>query len=63
MYTTLGIMILIWTVISIGWFLKHMGDYQRKENWIDWILVIPALIIAYMIGAIATVIHLVKRKD
>lgn len=63
MYTTIGIMILIWTVISIGWFLKHMGDKQRKENWIDWILLIPTLIIAYMFRAMVSVFDIFKRND
>ena len=56
-------MILIWTVISIGWFLKHMGDKHRKENWIDWILLIPTLIIAYMFRAMVSVFDIFKRND
>ena len=63
MYTTLGIMILAWTVISIGWFLKNMGYPHRKEGWIDWILLLPTLLIAYMFRAMVLVFDIFKRND
>lgn len=58
---TLGI--LFWTILSITWFLRNMGNKFREDKWYDYLLSPPVLIIAYMIGAIATVIDLVKRKD
>lgn len=58
---TLGI--IIWTILSITWFLQGMGNKFGEDKWYDYLLSPPVMIIAYMIGAITLVINLVKRKD
>lgn len=57
------IAILIWTILSIAWFIKSLGNYQKEDEWYDYVLSPPVLIIAYMIGAIGAIIDVVKRKE
>lgn len=62
MVVEITLVILAWTILSIGWFVKFMGQYQRTDKWYDYILSPPVLIIAHLIGAIARLIHAVKRR-
>ncbi len=49
MITTL-IIVIIWTIISVIYFIYSMGDKFRKEKWYDFPLMIPALGIAIILG-------------
>ena len=42
--------ILLYTIVSVWFFLHTMGFKFRKERWYDWSLMLPALAIAYIIG-------------
>lgn len=63
MIVEITLVILIWTILSITWFLLSMENKFGEDKWYDYVLSPPVLIIAYMIGAIASVIDVVKRKE
>lgn len=48
--------IVMYTVLSILYFLAHMGDKYRKGKWYDYPILLPALAIAIVIGTIHKII-------
>jgi hypothetical protein len=44
--------IISWTVYSLYWFFTHLGQKFRKEEWYDFYILIPTLIIAFVVGLI-----------
>jgi hypothetical protein len=42
--------LIIWTVISIWYFLSIMGYKYRKQKWYDYPLLVPAGLICVIIG-------------
>ena len=44
--------ILLWTAVSVWWFIVHLGDKWRKDTVIDVVLAPPALLLALVFGLI-----------
>jgi hypothetical protein len=42
--------LIIWTLSSITWFLKNLGNKYRKEQWYDYLLYPPMLGICHLIS-------------
>ena len=43
---------LLWTVASIVWFFANMGKKYKKDKWYDYVLSVPALAIACVLGLV-----------
>lgn len=43
--------LVVWTIVSIAYFLHYLGAKFRKAKWYDTPLLIPTLCIAWLIGA------------
>lgn len=46
----LGLALVIYTTLSVWFFLANMGDKYRKSRWYDWPLLGPAYLICLLIG-------------
>lgn len=54
--------ILLYTLVSICFFLKTIGMKFRKGRWYDWPLMLPALCIAYIVGYSTRLYKFLKSK-
>lgn len=57
--TTL-IIALIWTVVSIIWFVACLGNKHKEDRWWDYILSVPMFIIVYTIYYISVIVRKLK---
>lgn len=61
--------ILLYTVISVGFFVYNVGNKFREERWYDWPLMPPVLVIIYTfawsckaLGLVVNVAHKLKIR-
>lgn len=47
--------LLIYTFLSIGWFVLSLGRYYEKDRWYDYVLSPPMIIIAWVATVISTI--------
>ena len=55
--------LVLWTIVSVCYFLSIMGYKFRKDKWYDYPLMLPTLCIAPVIAAVIGIVnHIRKRK-
>lgn len=52
MILTLSVLYAVWTAYAVAFIWHHLGDKRRKDTWVDWVIVAPALPILYLIGVV-----------
>jgi len=52
--------IILYTVISIWYFLKHLGDKNKPEPWYAIVVLFPVLVIAYTYSVTAKFIKWIR---
>lgn len=46
--------LIVWTLVSIGWLFRNLGDKHSNEKapWWEWIIAAPVLVISSVVGFI-----------
>lgn len=56
-FVYVSIFLILWTIASITWFLNQMGKKTRGNQWYDYPLCPPALLICGLIGVLGFVVR------
>lgn len=55
-----ALMIIVYTALSLWFFVSVMSHIYRKDKWYDYPILLPVLVIIYVSSAVVTVIRWVK---
>lgn len=58
MFTTILIIVIIWTIVSVIYTIENMGRKYRKDKWYDYPLSVPI----FSIAVIAELYFIIKDK-